>query len=168
VNGALFCVSVIDNLNYCKSYTESHTFQFKCKVFSGFVTGRRTDGQAGIIHVIFISLMTITCRRLWPRSLRRKSAVSRLLGLRVRIPPVALMSVVGFVCLQVEVTVTNRSLVQRSPTVCGVSQCDLNALNSNLSPYSLLCFYQYLNFHLRTRQRIVSTDALILNLLVSE
>jgi hypothetical protein len=28
------------------------------------------------------------------------------------------------VCCQVEVSVTGRSLVQRSPTVCGVPECD--------------------------------------------
>ena len=35
------------------------------------------------------------------------------------------MSVVSVVCCQVEVYATGRSLVQRSPTDCGVSECDL-------------------------------------------
>ena len=39
----------------------------------------------------------------WPRGLKRWSAAARLLGLRVRIPPDALMSVVNVVCCQVEV-----------------------------------------------------------------
>jgi hypothetical protein len=34
------------------------------------------------------------------------------------------MSVVNVVCCQVEVSVTDRSLVQRSPVECGVSACD--------------------------------------------
>jgi len=34
------------------------------------------------------------------------------------------MSVVSVVCCQVEVSATGRSLVQRSPTECGVSECD--------------------------------------------
>jgi hypothetical protein len=37
------------------------------------------------------------------------------------------MSVVSVVCCEVEVSATDRSLVQRSPTVCGVSECDLEA-----------------------------------------
>ena len=31
------------------------------------------------------------------------------------------------VCYQVEVSATGRSLVQRSPTECGVSECNLEA-----------------------------------------
>ena len=38
------------------------------------------------------------------------------------------MSVVSVVCGQVEVSVTGRSLIQRSPTKCGVSKkCDREA-----------------------------------------
>jgi hypothetical protein len=35
------------------------------------------------------------------------------------------LSVVSFVCCQVEVSATSRSLVRRSPTECGVSERDL-------------------------------------------
>jgi hypothetical protein len=35
------------------------------------------------------------------------------------------LSVVSVVCCQIEVSATNWSLVQRSPTDCGVSLCDL-------------------------------------------
>jgi hypothetical protein len=35
------------------------------------------------------------------------------------------VSLVGVVCCQVEVTPADRSLVQRSPTECGASECDL-------------------------------------------
>ena len=52
---------------------------------------------------------------------------SRLLGLRVRVPPGPCLSLEGVVCCQVEVSATGRSLVQRAPTECGVSQCDLDA-----------------------------------------
>ena len=34
------------------------------------------------------------------------------------------LSVVSVVCCQVEVSVSGRSLVQRSPTECGVSECE--------------------------------------------
>jgi len=37
------------------------------------------------------------------------------------------MSVVSGVCCQVEVSATSRSLVQRSSTECGVSECDREA-----------------------------------------
>ena len=59
----------------------------------------------------------------WPRGLRRGSAAARLLGLWVRIPREAWMFV-SVVCCQVEVSASGRSLVQRSPTECGVSVCD--------------------------------------------
>ena len=56
-----------------------------------------------------------------PRGLRRWSVAVRLLRSRVRIPPGAWMSVVNAVCCQVEVSVTNWWLVQRSPNNCGAS-----------------------------------------------
>jgi hypothetical protein len=37
------------------------------------------------------------------------------------------MSLVRVVCCQVEVSATGRSLVQRSPAECGVSECDREA-----------------------------------------
>ena len=59
----------------------------------------------------------------WPRGIRRGYAVARLLRLCVRISSGAWMSVVSFVCWQVEVSATCWSLVQRSPTDCGASFC---------------------------------------------
>jgi hypothetical protein len=35
------------------------------------------------------------------------------------------LSFVSVVCFQIEVSVSGRSLVRRSPTECGVSECDL-------------------------------------------
>ena len=52
---------------------------------------------------------------------------ARLLGLRVQIPPEALTSLVSVVCCQVGVSASGLSLVQRSPTECGVSGCDHEA-----------------------------------------
>ena len=43
-------------------------------------------------HALFSSLLL--CRSQWPRGLRRRSAAARLLGLWVRIPAGAWMSVV--------------------------------------------------------------------------
>ena len=54
------------------------------------------------------------------RGLRRGYAVVRMQSLRVPIPPVHL----SVVCCQVEACVAGRSLVERSLTKCGVSECD--------------------------------------------
>jgi hypothetical protein len=40
------------------------------------------------------------------------------------------LSLVNVVCCQVEVSAMSLSLVQRSPTECGVSECDREASNS--------------------------------------
>jgi hypothetical protein len=64
----------------------------------------------------------IVRRSQWPRGLRRRSAVARLLRLWVRISPGTWMSVCC-VCCQVEVSATSWSLVQRNPTDCGASLC---------------------------------------------
>jgi hypothetical protein len=59
----------------------------------------------------------------WPRCLRRRSSAVRLLGIWVRIPLGEWMSVCcECLCCQVEVSVSGWSLVQRSPTECGVSK----------------------------------------------
>ena len=58
-----------------------------------------------------------------PRGLRRSSSAARLLRLWARIPPGAWMFVVIVVCCQVEVSATDWSLVQRSPTDCVASLC---------------------------------------------
>jgi hypothetical protein len=67
----------------------------------------------------------LCCRFQWPCSLRCGSAAARLLGLRIRIPQRTWMSLVSVVCCQVVVSASGRSLVQRSPIECGVSECDL-------------------------------------------
>jgi len=64
------------------------------------------------------------CPSHWPRGLRRGSAAARLLRLWVRIPPGAWMLVVSVVCCQAEVSASGWSLVQRSPTECGVFESD--------------------------------------------
>ena len=62
-------------------------------------------------------------RSQWPCGLRLRSSAARLLRLWVRIPPGAWMFVVSVVCCQVEVSATDWSHVQRSPTDCGASLC---------------------------------------------
>ena len=57
----------------------------------------------------------------WPRGLRRGSAATHLLGLRVRIPPGhGCLSLVNVVCCQVQVSALGLSLIQRS---LSVSEC---------------------------------------------
>jgi hypothetical protein len=61
-----------------------------------------------------------------PRRLRRRSSAARLLRVWVRIPRGAWIFIaVSVVFCQVEVSVTDWSLVQRSPTDCGASLCVL-------------------------------------------
>jgi hypothetical protein len=66
-------------------------------------------------------------RSQWSRGLRCGSATARLLRFWIRIPPGLWISAENVVCCQVEVSVTGRSAVQRSPTDCGVSECDSEA-----------------------------------------
>ena len=62
----------------------------------------------------------------WSRLLKRGSAASRLLGMRVlTLPGHGSLSLVSVVCCYVEVSATGRLLVQSSPTEPGVSECDL-------------------------------------------
>ena len=78
-----------------------------------------------LAEVRFSFISSVSSRSHWPRVLRRGSAAARLLGLRFRIPTGAwIFSVLNVACCQVEVSATGRSLVQRSPTDCGVSECD--------------------------------------------
>jgi hypothetical protein len=67
------------------------------------------------------STRKVISRSQWPRCLRRRSADELLLGSCVRIAPGSWMFVsCECLCCQVEVSATVRSLVQRSPTDCGV------------------------------------------------
>ena len=59
-----------------------------------------------------------------PRGLRRGSAAARFLGMRVRISPEAWIVVSSESCVLSGTSATGRSLVQRSTTECGVSECD--------------------------------------------
>jgi hypothetical protein len=71
----------------------------------------------------FINDLKHKRRSQWFRGLSRGSMTARLLGLRIRIPPGNVgVPPVNVVCCQVEVSATGRSLGQRSPTECGVSQ----------------------------------------------
>ena len=78
------------------------------------------------ISTLYNCRYTLNCRSQWPRDLRRRSAAARLLGLRVRIPPGAWMSV-SCECYEVELSASGWSLVQRSPTECTVLECDRKA-----------------------------------------
>jgi hypothetical protein len=84
-------------------------------------------------HRINSGLYNLRGRSPWPRGLRRRSAADRLLGSSVRIPKGTWMFVsCECLCCQVEVSVADRSLVQRSPTECGVCLCVIKCKINNL------------------------------------
>ena len=61
----------------------------------------------------------------WPRGLRRGSALACLLGLRIESRwGLGCLSLVSGMCIQVEVSATGQSPIQRSPTESVVSECD--------------------------------------------
>jgi hypothetical protein len=70
-----------------------------------------------------------TSRPQWPRCQRRGSTAAPLLGFGFESRRGhACLSLVSFVCCQEEVSAMSWSLVQRSPTECGVSKkCDREA-----------------------------------------
>jgi hypothetical protein len=70
-----------------------------------------------------LNQMNPICRSQWPRDLRCGSAAARLVGLWVRIPSGANMSVSCECCVLSEVYVSRWSLIQRSPTGRGASEC---------------------------------------------
>ena len=70
----------------------------------------------------------LLCQSRCSSGLKRGSAVARLVRLWVRIPPRAeCLSLLSIVFCKVEVSSSGLSLVQRSPTGCGVSECDREA-----------------------------------------
>ena len=72
-----------------------------------------------------MEIKTYCYRSQWPHGLRRGSAGTCLLGLWARFPQGhKCLSLVNVVCCQMEVCVSGLSLVQRSSTKCGVSECD--------------------------------------------
>ena len=78
---------------------------------------------------IYIYIYIITGRSRLPCGLRRGPAAACLLVLWVRISPGnGCLSIVSIVCCQVEVSASDWSSVQRSPTACGVSECDRQVL----------------------------------------
>ena len=79
-------------------------------------------GDAYSAYSYFVPRMQDRLPSQWPRGLRRRSTAARLLRLWVRIP-LGHGSVVSVVCSQVEVSATDWSIVQRSPTDCGASLC---------------------------------------------
>ena len=71
--------------------------------------------------------MVISVEPYWPRGLRCRSAATHLLGLWVRNLLGAWLSVCCECCVLSEISTSGLSLVQRSPTECGVFECDREA-----------------------------------------
>jgi hypothetical protein len=94
-----------------------------CDLSIVFFTFKMAIGEKNYL-LLFVWMKSVKgVRSQWPCGLRRRSAAARLLRLCVRIPPGACMFVVSVTCCELEVSATNRSLVQRSLTACGVSLC---------------------------------------------
>jgi hypothetical protein len=95
---------------------------------------RVLTGMCADSYVVY-NIECSICRSRWPSVLRRGSAVARLLGLWVRIPPGAWMPVYCECCvLSGRGLCGGRSLVQSSPTECvcesfSVIRCDNNPLH---------------------------------------
>jgi len=71
------------------------------------------------------TLIIIPCRSQWPSGPKRGFAAARLLGLWFESHRGnGYLSVVSVVCYQIEISASGWSLVQNSPTMCGVSVCD--------------------------------------------
>jgi hypothetical protein len=95
------------------------------------------------------------CRSQWPRSLGRGPLVEPFLGLRVRKKShrghgfcLLWMSV----CCQVEVCVTDWSLVQRSPAKCGESECDIGTSKRRWPRLDFGCW--------ATRKKVINNTSL--------
>jgi hypothetical protein len=82
------------------------------------------------------------CRPHWLRGLRRGTAAAHLLGLRVRIPAGnGCLYLARVVCCPVEFSASGWSPVQRSPTECGLSECDQADKMLSLLSYTI-CILQ--------------------------
>ena len=81
--------------------------------------------RTGLEHKIY-PVTPKTCRSQWSRGLRHRSAAPTCWDCGFESHPLhRCLSVVNVVCCQVDVSATSWPLVQRSPTDCGVSLCDL-------------------------------------------
>ena len=101
--------------------------------------------QTAVATILVVIVKIVMNRRSqWPRDLRLGSAAAALLGLQVRIPPRAKLSAVSVVCCQVKVSAMGRSFVQRSPTECVVSECDLETSEMRSRPTSAVEPYRNL------------------------
>jgi hypothetical protein len=125
-------------------------------VFSvNFLFGKRRRDYLRIFEIInfraFAVVIIFLDRSQWLRALRHKTVVSRLLGLRVRIPRVAWISVVSVLCFQVEVPTAGLSLVQRNLTKCVCVCVSLSVIMCNSDLY--ICHGYVEEVRLREKER---------------
>ena len=109
-----------------------HIYHLKVSCFPHIGYIRHTNIRAQAVGSVNIRNPIATNISIWqpiPLAARTKTwvcAAARLLGLQLRVPPTVWMSVCCE-CCQVEGSASGWSLVQRSPTGCGVSECDRDA-----------------------------------------
>ena len=99
----------------------STQLQYLLVFLSHKITGQHVSTQNLVVFMPYLSLKesNISADPSGHAVLRRESAAAYLLGLRVRIPPGARMSVCSDCCV-----LSGWSFIQRSPTDCDVSECD--------------------------------------------
>ena len=108
-----------------RSVQSPHEYSSSCN-FPHYGTVHNTTVTLWPHTAALICFTYATCRSQWPRGLRHGIASGHLLGLWVRIPSGARMSVSRD--RQVEISASGWSLVQRSLTECDMSnKCDREA-----------------------------------------
>jgi hypothetical protein len=122
-------------------FADTTTSQLTCRGFSSDFVFLRNIYKSNSAHR----------RSQWPCGLRRGSTAARLLGLWVRMPPRSW--IVSVVCCQVEVSASGWSLVQSSPTDCGVSKkcdCEASKNEATWAPKGLSSHWKKKSAHLKS------------------
>ena len=113
------------HLSHSLCYSDNNDFGALHLHFLKLMRFRRTRHQTWYILQISFTI----CGSQWSRGLRRVSETAQLLGLPVRIPQGTWMSIFCKCCVLSgrSLCASGWSLVQRSPTDSGVSECDREA-----------------------------------------
>ena len=99
------CYSPCGNLTVVIPMKELISFLRNPKIY--YLVNKSLSAHNILIKYMYDKYNYNKRRSQWPRGLRRRSAVARLLRSWVRIPPGAWMFVVSVVCCQVEVSATS-------------------------------------------------------------
>jgi len=99
---------IIDGINFVFIFQNCYKFYYKTRksiLLAKLSLCLELRTGENVLSKLLVDNKHWYCWSQWLRSLRRGSAAARLLGLRVRIPPVfGFLSPVSIVCCQVEVS----------------------------------------------------------------